>query len=327
MKVIIPNFAATDSFVDNVATTLRSMGHEVRTPERGRISTPQSPIGAMAYEIRRKAFPHRWTRAEQWLVEACRSDAPDLVLCLTQPLKDEVIDAVRKAGVRHLVAWWGDPPANMREMGLLSDGWDHIYLKDAAAVAKFRTVGLPSELLHEAMNPLWHKPMAGVSNNQVAVAGNFYGFRQMLVRRLMDRGVEFGLYGANLPRWISPQIKARHSGIYITREDKSRVFGEALACLNCTTLAEGDSLNCRAFEIAGAAGLQLIEDKPSVSACFEPGKEILIYRSVDEIIEHLDRARAEPAWADGIRQAAWRRVSSEHTYEQRLRLIIGRLEG
>jgi spore maturation protein CgeB len=327
MKVIIPNFAAVDSFVDNVASTLRAMGHEVKTPELGRISTPQSPIAAVVHDIRRKAFPQLWTRAEQWLVTACRESAPDLVLCLTQPLKDEVLAAVRQAGVRHLVAWWGDPPGNMREMGLLSDGWDHIYIKDAAAVAKFRTVGLPAELLHEAMNPLWHTPVGGPTNNQVAVAGNFYGYRQFLVRRLIEQGVELGLYGAKLPRWVSPEISAMHTGTYITRQDKSRVFGQSLACLNCSTLAEGDSLNCRAFEIAGAGGLQLIEDKPSVSECFEPGREVLVYRSVEDILDYLARARAEPDWAQNIRQAAARRAHDEHTYERRLRLIIGRLEG
>lgn len=327
MKIIIPNFAAPDSFVDNVATTLRAMGHEVRTSDRNRISTPQSPIAAMAYDTWRKAFPRRWTRAEQWLVDACRESAPDLVLCLTQPMKDEVLQAVRKAGVRHLVAWWGDTPANMREMGLLSDGWDHIYLKDAAAVAKFKAVSLPAEHLHEAMNPLWHKPMGGVGNDRVAVAGNFYGYRQFLVLRLASRGVGLSLYGARLPRWVDPAIAAMHTGAYIVREEKSRVFGEALACLNSTALNEGDSLNCRAFEIAGAAGLQLIEDKPSVPECFEPGKEVLTYRSVDDIVEYLARARAEPQWALGVREAGWRRAHDQHTYERRLRLIIGRLEG
>lgn len=327
MKVLIPNFATADSFVDNVATTLRAMGHEVSTPERTTVSTPRSPVGALVYDLRRKAFPHRWTRAEEWLVAACRESAPDLVLCLTQALKDEVIAAVRAAGVRHLVAWWGDTPANMREMGLLSDGWDQIYLKDAAAVAKFRAVGLPADLLHEAMNPEWHKPVAGERNDRVAVAGNFYGYRQFLVRRLADRGVGLSLYGGKLPRWIDPRIAAMHTGAYIVREEKSRVFGAALACLNSTALSEGDSLNCRAFEIAGAAGLQLIEDKPSVAACFEPDKEVLVYRSVDDIVDHLARARTEPAWAQGVRQAGWRRAMDEHTYERRLRLIIGRLGG
>ena len=49
------------------------------------------------------------------------------------------------------------------------------------------------------------------------------------------------------------------------------MFGEALACLNSFSPAEGDSLNCRAFEVAGAAGLQLIEDRPAIRECFDPG--------------------------------------------------------
>ena len=100
------------------------------------------------------------------------------------------------------------------------------------------------------------------------------------------------------------------------------VDGEGLACLNSTALSEGDALNCRAFEIAGACGLQLIEDKPSVSECFEPGRDVLVYRSVEEIGEHLARARREPDWAMKIRQAGHDRAHAAHTYEARLRTIL-----
>ena len=72
MKVIIPNFAATDSFVDNVATTLRSMGHEVRTPERGRISTPQSPIATNRCRARETATFSRFSRSSKKPSEARR---------------------------------------------------------------------------------------------------------------------------------------------------------------------------------------------------------------------------------------------------------------
>jgi spore maturation protein CgeB len=43
---------------------------------------------------------------------------------------------------------------------------------------------------------------------------------------------------------------------------------------------------------------------------------------VAEIVDHLDRARAEPAWARSIREAGHRRTLSEHTYRHRLNRII-----
>jgi spore maturation protein CgeB len=220
---------------------------------------------------------------------------------------------------------WGDPPANMRGMGLLVPDWDMIFLKDAAAVAKFCAVGLKAELLHEAMNPAWHVRNFTSVGDEIVVAGNYYGYRQYLVSRLLDAGVPVALYGPAPPRWAMGAIQRAHRGRYVVRHEKSRIFGTGLACLNSTSLSEGNSLNCRAFEIAGACGLQLIEDKSAVATCFEPGREALVYRSVDEICEYVVRARRDPAWAMGVREAGYARAVAHHTYALRLGHMLSRL--
>lgn len=321
MKIIVPNFPAADTFADNVVATLGAMGHEVITPRRSdlKMSTSRWAIGA--HELSRLMFPGRLTPQEQWLRRTYRSSRADLLLCLTQTIREELLAEMRKANIR-CIAWWGDPPANMKEMGLLSDQWDIIFLKDKAAVTKFQSVGLNAHLLHEAMNPMWHRKCFSAIRDQIVVAGNFYGFRQFLVLKLLSNGVPMAIYGPSPPRWSHPVITKTHAYIFITKEEKSKIFGEGLACLNSTSLSEGNSINCRAFEIAGAAGLHLFEDKAAIVDCFEPGKEVIIYRSVDEILEFLDRAQKDLAWAMSIREAGYRRAHAEHTYELRLKTIF-----
>ncbi|MBW4985707.1 glycosyltransferase [Mameliella sp. CS4] len=321
LRVLIPFHAAPDTFQDNVAHTLRQMGHEVMLAP-GPFRRNRGRIGRMVSDAMVRLYPYRWEAHERFAVEAARHFRPDLVICLTQSLRSEVLAALREVGAKRLVAWWGDTPANMRGMGLLQDGWDRIFIKDALAVQKMRAVGLKAELMHEAINPDWHCPQGAARDNSVAVVGNYYGYRQFLVRRLMDAGVELALHGFAPPRWGDPRIRSMHTGRYITRRDKSAVFEGALASLNCTAMSEGDSLNCRAFEICGAGGLQLIEAKPSVAECFEPGEEVLTYASVRDILDWLDRARQDPAWADGVRAAGRRRAHAEHTYAHRLARIM-----
>lgn len=324
MRIIIPFDAGEDSFEDNVAHTLKAQGHEVvLAPRPGRLST-RAWVAFLrsSYE---KSFPQYWNRQEQWLVRAVREFSPDMVLCLTQALREEVLLEVRRLCSAKLVAWWGDPPANLTGMGLLSAAWDGVFLKDAAAVQKFCAVGLPAHHLHEAANPTWHRQCFRAIGSEVVVAGSCYGYRQYLVEQLTKRGVEIALYGPALPRWATPTIRQLHRGRYIVGNEKSRLFGEALACLNSTSLAEGNSLNCRAFEIAAAAGLQLIEDKPAVAECFEPGQEVLTYRHLDDISAHLDRARREPDWALGVRLAAHARVLKQHTYAHRLTVLFSKM--
>ncbi len=196
-------------------------------------------------------------------------------------------------------------------------------MKDPSAVNKLRIIGSNAHLLHEAMNPSWHRPLARQTNDCVAVAGNFYAYRQAVVLRLMTYGVRVSLFGSKPPIWAAASIKKHWTGRYITREEKSQVFGEALACLNTFALAEGNSLNCRAFEIAGAGGLQLMEARPIVSECFEPGTEVLTFTTFDELIALVQRCQRSPAEMQSIRAAAARRALAEHTYRHRLDRIFG----
>lgn len=323
MKIVIPNFPLPDSFVDNVKHTLQAMGHEVSTPPAV-FDRSSNPALRFVQDAWRKANPQRLTQAETWILQEAKQSKFDLVLCLTQSFREEVLADLKRAGVTRRVAWWGDTPANMQGFGLLADGWDVIFLKDQAAVKKFVCLGLDAEHLHEAMNPDWHRKCYTAIGEDVAIAGNYYGYRQFLVDRLMRAGIRMSLYGANPPRWAKETIKRSFQARYIVKDEKSRVFGSALACLNSTALSEGDSLNCRAFEIAGAGGLQLIENKPSVAQCFEPGAEVLTYDRVEDIVGYLERARREPDWARSIRDAGHDRAHAHHTYRHRLTHLLKR---
>lgn len=324
LRILVPNFPAPDSFTDNVVYTLRAMGHEVQCMDQ-LAQRDRGRLRRILVDAYTGFYPQIWSAQERWALHAVKEWKPDLVLALTLSLREEVLAALRSAGAGACVAWWGDAPANMRGMGLLAEGWDRIYIKDIAAVSKFRAVGLPAELMHEAANPDWHRPIPSTGHQDahaLVVAGNYYGYRQFLVRRLAEAGVELSLYGRPPPRWSEAAVRARFRGRYIVRAEKSVVFHAALGCLNSTHLSEGQSLNCRAFEICGAGGLQLIEPKAALQDCYEPGREVLTYNSVAEIIDHLEHARANPVWARSIREAGYRRTLADHTYRHRLTRVL-----
>jgi spore maturation protein CgeB len=326
LKFIVPGNIYDDSFAENVAFTLRQMGHAVIT--RPVVSSRHFYSKFRNYYrlLRQKVSPLTYLPPEEkWLLEAAKQHRPDILLTLTQTISESTLFELKKLGVKYRVAWWGDPPAYLKQMGLLSDEWDAIFLKDLDTVAKFRIAGLTVYHLHEALNPAWHKPNATRQNGQIVVAGTFYGYRQFLVSRLLRDGIPIELYGPKLPLWALPEIKREYRGKYIVKEEKSRIFGEGLACLNSTHIAEGNSLNCRAFEIAGAGGLQLIEHKPIIQDCFEPGKELLVFNSYEELLSHIERATRFPQEMLAIRQAGAKRALAEHTYQHRLTEILYQL--
>lgn len=305
--------------------TLEAMGHEVRTLG---IIDPAS-YWSLIPRFRRRLSEFlpggRPSREEDNLFEVAKDYKPDLFLSLTRRIHPEILMDLGKTCRGRRVLWWGDTPANSKEWGILDPEWDFIYLKDRSAVGKLRLVGRNAFLLNEAMNPVWHKPIARQLNNEMVVAGNFYAYRQAIVLRLMGDGVGVQLYGPPPPRWADPRIVRHHIGRYVVCEEKSRVFGEGMACLNTFSLNEGNSLNCRAFEIAGAGGLQIIESRPAIGECFEPGKDLLVFESYEELTGHIERARKYPEEMKAIRESGAKRALAEHTYRHRVEVILKKL--
>jgi spore maturation protein CgeB len=326
MKILLASPSYEDSFAENVGATLMEMGHEVYSPLQ--------EVHADYYSLTRRAFRalaerlvgDRPSGEETRVLEAAKSLKPDLVLSLTRGLHPEVLEAIGRACGARRVLWWGDPPANNVRFGMLASGWDLVLVKDARAVSKLRLIGRNAHLLHEAMNPRWHRPLAEQMNDRIAVVGNSYAFRQAACLRLLECGFALGIYGPQPPSWSYTAYRQVHTQEYVVKEGKSRVFGEALGCLNTFSMVEGDSLNCRAFEIAGAGGLQLIEARPAILECFEPDKEVLTFSSFDELTAHIVRARKDPAGMKAIRAAGARRAISEHTYRHRLERMFSLLQ-
>lgn len=326
MRILLTSPAYQDSFAENVGVTLEAMGHQVAFVTKADHDAYYSFGRQVLRALEERMLGDRPSSEERSVLRVARRWRPDLVLSLTRGLHPEVLDEIGKSGARRAL-WWGDPPANNKRWGLLDPGWDAVFIKDSAAAAKLRLAGRNAHLLHEAMNPLWHKPVARQASSSVAVAGNSYAFRQAICLRLMTSGVPVVLYGSKPPVWSDRKYRDAYTGKYIVKEEKSRVFGEALACLNTFSLAEGNSLNCRAFEIAGAGGLQLIEYRPAIDECFNPGKELLAFSGFDELVSHIERARREPRAMLAIREAAARRALAEHTYRHRLDRLLTVMAG
>lgn len=327
MKIIIPNYILEDSFVDNVRVTLEKMGHTVISP------SIKSSLISFKYvhlieEIYSMAYPKKLTNQEKWLKSIIKNVNADILLTMTQSISEEILLEAKKKNII-TIAWWGDTAANMRKQGLLCHGWDFIYIKDKYAAFKLKTLGLNAHYLPEAMNPLWHKPLYNINsiNNSILFAGNTYDYRHFLIRQLLDKSdFDMKIYGFSPPKWADDRISNIFLNKYIIKEEKSLEFGKALACINSTAMSEGNSLNCRAFEIAGAAGLQIMEYRPAIEDCFEIGKEILVFSSIEELIEQLKRYAVDKVESQKIRLNAHNRAITSHTYEIRLNNIFSKLK-
>jgi spore maturation protein CgeB len=87
----------------------------------------------------------------------------------------------------------------------------------------------------------------------------------------------------------------------------------------------GFSPATRVFEAAGAGACLITDAWEGVELFLEPGREILVARNGDEVMEHL--AALTPVKARMLGDAAYRRVLAEHTYAHRAATVEAVLEG
>jgi spore maturation protein CgeB len=79
------------------------------------------------------------------------------------------------------------------------------------------------------------------------------------------------------------------------------------------------------FEAAGAAACLITDAWVGIELFLEPGREVLVAETGEDVAAHLDAL--DERRARGIGEAAHRRVLGEHTYAHRAALLEAVLDG
>ncbi len=178
--------------------------------------------------------------------------------------------------------------------------------------------------IYNGLDPDTHHPVAPdpALACDVAFLGNRLPDREARVEQLFLRAAElapgrrFILGGEGwgdkpLPsnvRWIG----------HVPTGDHNRVNCSAgmVMNINRSSMADfGFSPPTRVFEVAGAGACLLCDDWPGIDECFEPGKEIIVIRSAEDVASALNRY--DSAERRRIGQAFHHRALRDHTYAQR----------
>ena len=119
--------------------------------------------------------------------------------------------------------------------------------------------------------------------------------------------------------------RAAHTGRILTCEEKARVFRSAAGVLNTMHPAEVNGVNARLFEAAGCGAAVLTEFRPTVPELFAVGKEVLVFRNFDDLLEQATRLLSERGLTERLGDAAAQRAHRDHTYDLRIAAILDKL--
>jgi spore maturation protein CgeB len=178
--------------------------------------------------------------------------------------------------------------------------------------------------IYNALDPETHYPVRARHEADLTLIANRLPDREARVEEFFFRPArrlpehDFVLGGAG---WEGLDLPVRYRG-HVPTAEHNAVNCASLAVLNVTRAdmaANGWSPATRVFEAAGAAACLITDAWEGIELFLEPGREVLVARDGDEVVEHLQGLTPERARAIG--RAARERVLDEHTYEHRAELV------
>jgi len=257
---------------------------------------------------------------------------PEIVLVvLGNQLSPKTMALLRKRTRARIVCWCQDHMTTLGRQFLVASGYDAVFLKDQYLLDLFSRMIRTTRFyyLPECCNPRVHRPLHISDADReayecdVMIAGTLHYYRQEILLQLKQRspGLKLKVWGSR-PDWLQDRLPGDYMGRLVHGDDKVRAALAAGICLNTLHYGEVNSLNCRAFEIAGCGGFQLVTRVPILAEHFEPDVEVATYEDVDELIEKVAFYRKNPAAALAIAERGRVRAHRDHTYERRLQELL-----
>ena len=178
--------------------------------------------------------------------------------------------------------------------------------------------------MYNGLDPETHYPLQpdALLKCDVAFLGNRLPDREARVEELFFRAAVLAPNSSFLlggEGWGDKRMRANVTYIgHVPTAEHNRVNCSAGMVMNInreSMATSGFSPPTRIFEVAGAGTCLLCDDWPGISDCFEPGSEILVVRSAEDVVRAL--AEHDDASRRRIGAAFRARALRDHTYAQR----------
>lgn len=213
-------------------------------------------------------------------------------------------------------------PVDSREP---ADYCDRLYFTDTRFFQDAEVAGFaaPGRYLPLAVDPERFWVRRGARRPELLFVASRTAFREAVVSGLDTPARIIGTDWSSLAREGFHRVSNRKIGLW----HLVWLYRRHLAVLNIRNEANVEhGLNQRSFEPLACGAVVLNDDLLDLPLCFEPGREILVYRDPDELNSLVARLRHEPAFGTRIAEAGRRRVLAEHTYDHRVRAILADLD-
>ena len=302
MNIVIIGKFYTEGSGLHIEETLLDMGHKVTRFDPEVQFMQYDFLGQKIKNINKTLYQQVFHKApsirnikSKELYKLYKTKSIDLTIVVHDFLTKQELEQVKKINPAPIVLWFPDAISNFQKAMFFVAGYDHLFFVDKYIVNKLKEeFNLNTHYLPQCFNPKKHLNIEVTDKKDIEKyscditnAGNLYPSRAALYKKLTH--YNFKMWGYPLAVWLKvPELDKMIMNKPVFNSEKSKAFKAAKIVLNNLHPAVIDGVNKRGFEICGVGGFQIISDRPAAYELFEVDKEIVTYKSLQDLKEKID---------------------------------------
>ena len=253
----------------------------------------------------------------QALLSTVERERPDVmfVVQLNYEIWLETLRIIQSAGDVATICWTTDDSWKYREVSRFIGSSYHAVTTTYAEVLPM----YHRDRIHNVLLTQWaansknlKEPLAAREcQYQVSFVGAAHGDRKERISRLNDHGIGVSCFGYG---WPSGPVAA---------EKISQIMRESVISLNFANSKGQNQIKARTFEVPGAGGFLLTECAPGLEKFYSIGNEIDVFSRTEDLVAKINYYLSHPDKRDAIARAGLKRTKREHTYEIRMKGVLG----
>jgi spore maturation protein CgeB len=200
------------------------------------------------------------------------------------------------------------------------DVYDLMISSFPPTVGWFRSRGISAELFRLGFEPsvLSHLKN-GEKNISISFIGSFSSVHSTRVQWLEElcNAFQINVWSPNMDHLAASSIRRSYVGPAWGKE-MYQLLQNSLITLNHHGNVPPYANNCRLFEATGVGTLLITDWKENLHEMFEPGKEVVAYRTPEECVELIRYYLEHGNEREAIARAGQERTLRDHTYYHRM---------
>lgn len=281
--------------------------------------------------------PTSFTDPKEAAYKMTKDLKPDFILHTKYELPAEVFQDLRR--FTKVIQWYPDPVIQDRLKPFVMAS-DIFFTMAEGLVDEFRTINSNSFWLTQAFEPSFFEIKEITLKDKKAFSaditfvGNLgskpqYIPRRKYLKRIVEEGFDFKWWGPKIPVKFSTlpliigKLGRSYGGQFIWGESFAKVAKLSKIFLAFDSMPHiRKSMSARMYTAVGCGAFYVCRYVDGIEEVFELDKEIVVFRSEDEMIDKIKFYLKREDLRNKIAIAGQRKILREHTYEIRIKELI-----